>query len=115
MVWKAIESRKEIFLELAAKLVEEVNRQRGASGMPYARKAMIKYGLSKDAVSGKWQDTHTFDHLQVIIGKQSEQFEGNTPKPKLNNILKCIWIRKSTYDVRWKWSLAGIPVTGSLH
>ena len=46
---------------------------------------MIEYGLSKDVDSGKWQETHLFDHLQVIIGKNCEYSEDNPPQTELNN------------------------------
>lgn len=67
---------KRYFLELAAKAVNEVNEQRDKSGMSYARKAMIKCGLSKDATSGQWKEEQLFEHLQVIINKHREYFEG---------------------------------------
>ena len=43
---------------------------------------MIEYGLSKDVDSGKWQETHLFDNLQVIIGKHRGYVDGKPPKPK---------------------------------
>lgn len=71
---------KRYFLKLAAQAVAEVNEQRDALGMSYARKAMIKCGLSKDAVTGKWQESQLFDHLQVIINKHREYFDGKVPE-----------------------------------
>lgn len=58
---------KRFFLELAAKAVEEVNKQRD-----------IKCGLSKDAVSGLWKETQLFQHLQVFINKHREFFDGTS-------------------------------------
>ena len=71
---------KRYFLKLAAQAVAEVNEQRDELGMSYARKAMIKCGLSKDAVTGKWQESQLFDHLQVIINKHREYFDGKVPE-----------------------------------
>ena len=71
---------KRYFLELAAKAVNEVNAQRDKSGMSYARKAMIKCGLSKDAVTGQWQESQLFGHLQAIINKHREYFDGRIPE-----------------------------------
>ena len=51
---------KRFYLNLAVQAVKEVNKQRDASGMTYARKAMIKCGLSKDAVSGQWKEEQLF-------------------------------------------------------
>ena len=39
---------KRFFLELAAKLVRKVNEMRDAAGLSYARRAMIRCGLSLD-------------------------------------------------------------------
>ena len=49
--------------------VAEVNSQRDENGMSYARKAMIKGGLSKDALGGEWKETQLFEHLKVIVHK----------------------------------------------
>ena len=70
---------KRYFLELAQRAVAEVNSQRDENGMSYARKAMIKCGLSKEPLSGEWKETQLFEHLQVIIHKHREYFEGKLP------------------------------------
>ena len=69
-------SGKRYFLELAQRAVAEVNSQRDENGMSYARKAMIKCGLSKEPLSGEWKEMQLFEHLQVIIHKHREYFEG---------------------------------------
>ncbi len=57
--------------------MREVNRHRDSYGMNYARKAMIKCGLSKDAISGQWREDQLFDHLQEIINRHREYFDGD--------------------------------------
>ena len=47
---------KRFFLKLAAKAVQKVYEMRDVDGISYARKAMIRYGLSPD-VSGSWHET----------------------------------------------------------
>lgn len=56
--------------------MKDVNEQRDEFGMSYARKAMIKCGLSKDAVSGEWKETQLFEDLQNIINRNRDYFEG---------------------------------------
>jgi hypothetical protein len=41
---------------------------------------MIKCGLSKDAISGKWQESQLFEHLQAIVNKHREYFDGKIPE-----------------------------------
>ena len=72
---KLLNPGKRYYLALAVKVVKEVNEQKDKFGMSYARKAMIKYGLSKDSVSGTWKEEQLFHHLQVVINKYRESFE----------------------------------------
>ena len=67
---------KRFYLNLAVQAVKDVNEQRDEFGMSYARKAMIKCGLSKDAVSGEWKETQLFEDLQNIINRNRDYFEG---------------------------------------
>ncbi|KAL3676321.1 hypothetical protein R1sor_026269 [Riccia sorocarpa] len=46
---------KHYFLQLAVDLVADVNSQRGANGLSYARKAMIRCGLSLN-INGRWEE-----------------------------------------------------------
>ncbi|KAE9142817.1 hypothetical protein PF001_g12367 [Phytophthora fragariae] len=66
---------KRYFLTLAAKAVRRVNAQRDKNGLNYARKAMIRCGLSLD-VDGKWRVEQLFSHLQEIIRKYPDEFTG---------------------------------------
>ena len=65
---------KHCFLKMAAKAVQKVNEMRDAAGISYARKAMIRCGLSLD-VSGRWHEKHLSPELQQIICKYRRHFE----------------------------------------
>ena len=65
-------------MELAASAVAKVNMQRDERGITYARKAMIKCGLSKD-LNGIWHEARLFDHLQEIIDRHRDYFDGTMP------------------------------------
>lgn len=72
---------KRFFLQLAADAVRAVNAQRDEHGMSYARKAMIRCGLSLDT-DGRWKETQLFPQLQTIIKKYRAQFDGEkVPHP----------------------------------
>lgn len=43
------------FLSLAADAVADVNAQRDENGIPYARKAMIIFGMSLNT-NGRWEE-----------------------------------------------------------
>ncbi|RLN69414.1 hypothetical protein BBJ28_00022260 [Nothophytophthora sp. Chile5] len=66
---------KYFFLGLASLAVQEVNAHRDENGLTYARKAMIRCGLSLD-VDGKWSTCQLFPHLQEIIKKYPSHFDG---------------------------------------
>ncbi|KAE9233526.1 hypothetical protein PF004_g9644 [Phytophthora fragariae] len=66
---------KKFFLELADAAVKEVNGKRDKNGINYARKAMMRCGLSL-GVDGNWRTTQLFPHLQEIVKKYPAEFEG---------------------------------------
>ena len=68
---------KTFFLELAAQSVRSVNAQRDKNGLSYARKAMIRTGLSLD-VNGEWHVKQLSPELQAIIKKHPGHFNGQT-------------------------------------
>eukprot|EP00644_Phytophthora_capsici_P005978 jgi/Phyca11/98043/e_gw1.2.1094.1 len=75
---------KHFFLALAAKAVRQVNSQRDKNNVNYARKAMIRCGLSLD-VDGVWRTEQLFSHLQVIIKKFPDQFAGQAVPLEMAN------------------------------
>lgn len=83
LVGKATKPRKTFFLRLAAETIFEVNSKKDKHGLNYARKAMIRCGLSL-GVDGTWKPSQLFPHLQVIISKFPEHFEGK-PVGNSNN------------------------------
>ncbi|SPQ96949.1 unnamed protein product (mitochondrion) [Plasmodiophora brassicae] len=66
---------KTFFLKLAADSVKYVDSCRDANGLKYARKAMIRCGLSKD-VTGEWRIQQLSPELQAIVAKHRNHFEG---------------------------------------
>ena len=48
---------------------------RDENGLSYARKAMIRCGLSQD-LNGQWRVEQLFPHLQEIIRRQKDNFDG---------------------------------------
>ena len=66
---------KLFFLRLAAQSVRKVNSMRDRDGLIYARKAMIRCGLSKN-LNGLWETNQLFPKLQDIIKKYRSHFEG---------------------------------------
>lgn len=69
---------KRFFLKLAADSVRDVNQQRDEMGITYARKSMIRCGLAKSG-NGLWEKCQLFPHLQNIIAKFRENFDGLDP------------------------------------
>jgi hypothetical protein len=55
--------------------VQLVNAMRDANGIGYARKAMIRCGLSLDD-TGQWHVPQLSVELQQIVGKQRAHFDG---------------------------------------
>lgn len=68
---------KKFFLELAAAAVQHVNDQRDTNGLTFARKAMIRCGLSLD-VNGVWHEKQLSPELQEIINTHRVYFEGKS-------------------------------------
>lgn len=66
---------KSFFLHLASQAVRDVNGMRDENGLNYARKAMIRCGLSLD-VNGQWRKEQLFPHLQMIIAEHRNHFNG---------------------------------------
>lgn len=66
---------KMFFLQLASDAVKAVNLQRDKNGMSYARKAMMRCGLSL-GIDGTWSVSQLYPHLQDIIKKHEAHFEG---------------------------------------
>jgi hypothetical protein len=66
---------KPFFLRMAAEAVRWVNEQHDQTGLTYARKAMIRCGLSLD-ITGKWHEKQLNRDLQIIIEKHRQHFEG---------------------------------------
>jgi hypothetical protein len=67
--------RKPFFLRMAAEVVRRINEQRDQTGLTYARKAMIRCGLSFD-ITGEWHEKQLNRDLQIIIEKHCQHFEG---------------------------------------
>ncbi|KUF82788.1 hypothetical protein AM587_10006334 [Phytophthora nicotianae] len=66
---------KRFFLQLAADAVKAVNLQKDKKGMSYARKAMIRCGLSL-GIDGTWSIDQLYPHLREIISKHRAHFDG---------------------------------------
>ena len=77
---KLINPGKRFFLQLAADSVEDVNREVDCDHISYARKAMIRSGMSL-AIDGTWNIHQLFPHLQDIIEKYQQIFEGQLVPP----------------------------------
>lgn len=75
---KLVNPGKEFFLRLAAHCVETVNGLHDSNGVSYARKSMIRCGLAKN-LNGVWELQQLFPHLQDIIKRFPENFEGTNP------------------------------------
>jgi hypothetical protein len=71
---------KMFVLHLAAKAIQRVNAMRDANGIGYARKAMIRCGLSLD-VKGQWHVPQLSLELQQIVGKNRAHFDGEAAAP----------------------------------
>ena len=72
---KLTNPRKRFFLQLAANSVEDVNREVDYDNISYARKAMIWCGLALE-LNGSWNVRQLFPHLQDIIAKHLQYFQG---------------------------------------
>jgi len=66
---------KHFFLQLAVNSIEDVNREVDGDNMSYARKAIICCGLAL-GLNGAWSIGQLFSHLQEIIAKHLQYFQG---------------------------------------
>lgn len=66
------------YMSLALKCVETINNTQDGGGISLPRKAMIRTGLSLDVV-GYWRKEQLFPHLQEVINKYPENFNGTSP------------------------------------
>lgn len=71
---------KTFFLKLAVEAVRRVNAQRDKNGISFARKAMIRCGLSLD-VTGEWHVGQLTVELQEIVTKYRTHFDGEVVPP----------------------------------
>ena len=62
-------------MQLATNSVENVNRDVDCDNISYARKAMICCGLAL-GLDGSWSVGQLFPHLQEIIAKHLQYFQG---------------------------------------
>jgi hypothetical protein len=62
------------FLRMAVEVVRRVNEQCDQTGLTYARKAMIRCGLSLDIIGG-WHEKQLNRDLQIVIKKHRQHFE----------------------------------------
>jgi hypothetical protein len=63
------------FLQLAADSVEDVNQQVDSDNISYSRKTMICCGMAL-ALDGTWSVAQLFPHLQEIVAKHLQYFQG---------------------------------------
>jgi hypothetical protein len=66
---------KHYFLELASECVRELNTKRDKNDLSFARKAMIRCGMSL-GVDEKWSVEQLYPHLQEIIREFPMEFAG---------------------------------------
>ena len=57
--------------------MREVNAQKDKNGLSYARKAMMRTGMSLN-LNGKWEESQLFLILQGIIAKHRNHFDGES-------------------------------------
>jgi len=82
---------KHFFLQLAVDSVEDVNREVDSDNMSYAKKAMIRCGLAL-RLDGSWSVEQLFLHLQEIIAKHLQYFQGQEVPNFNREILKSFLI-----------------------
>ena len=66
---------KRFFLQLATHSLEDVKKQIVSSNISYARKVMIRCGLTC-GIHGTWDVNQLFPNLQEIIHKHEVYFQG---------------------------------------
>lgn len=72
---KLLNPGKKFFLKLAADSVRDVNNQRDKDGVSYARRAMIRTGMSLN-LEGVWSEAQLTEDLQIIVAKYRNHFNG---------------------------------------
>ena len=77
---KLINSGKRFFFELTAICIDNVNKEIDDDNISYARKARIRCGLAL-GLDGFWTVTQLFLHLQKIIAKHLQHFQGHDVLP----------------------------------
>jgi hypothetical protein len=75
LVGKLTNLGKRFFLQLATDSVEDVNQQVDFDNISYSRKAMICCGMAL-ALDGTWSVVQLFPHLQEIVTKHLQYFQG---------------------------------------
>ena len=78
-------SDKKFFLKIASIAVEDVNLQTDAEWLTYSGKAMIRCGLAKQ-LNSLWEISQSFPHLQIIINKHRDHFDGFEPSNLRNSV-----------------------------
>lgn len=68
-------SGKNFFSHVTTNAVGEVSQQRDRNELTFARKAMIRIGMSLN-VNGLWEESQLFDRLQVIVAKHCSDIDG---------------------------------------
>lgn len=66
---------KTFYLKLTASVIREVENQRDKDGVSYVRKAIIGSGMALN-LNGQWEVRQLFPHLQTIVQKYADNFQG---------------------------------------
>lgn len=69
---------KRFFLSLAARCCRQVSEMRDEDNVSRVRKSMIRCGLGKN-LNGVWVVRQLFPHLQELVAKRREHFDGKEP------------------------------------
>lgn len=68
---------KRFYLQLAAAVIKDVDRDRDRNGVLYSRKSMMCYGMALN-LNGRWEVQQLLPHFQQIVSKYRENFDGKT-------------------------------------
>lgn len=68
---------KKFFLQLAVKCCRQVSDMKDEDNVNLVQKGMIRCGLGKN-INGIWEENQLFPHLQEIIKRHRDAFEGKT-------------------------------------
>ena len=66
---------KTFYLKLSAAVIREVENEKDSDGVSFVRKAMIGSGMGLN-LNGKWEVRQLFPHLQNIVQKYPENYQG---------------------------------------